>query len=150
MYKHVVEGVSSTCDLCVVANEFEYLLRKNGENCRYFRQRFALYPSVMEKCILSVKCPTVRPYFILDVLDAPNFNGHDVTHIFKHCGQSTRTLWYDGGEACARRKLLQGFRGYVNDHILWVTFSNKGRVSDSFNTALFILVYRIFYLNGRG
>ena len=35
-------------------------------------------------------------------------NGDDVTHIWKHCRQPTRQLWYDGREACARCNLLQG------------------------------------------
>ena len=77
----LLKGVSSTCDVDAAANEFIYSLRKKGEHWRYFKQRFALYPSAMEKRILSVKCQTVRPYLTIDALHDQNSNGHNVTHI---------------------------------------------------------------------
>ena len=86
--KYVFEGIGSTCDVDVVTNEFKYSLRKNGENWRYFRQRFALYPFAMEKCILSVKCQTIRPYLIIAALGAPYSNGHDLANTFENTGHS--------------------------------------------------------------
>ena len=71
MCKHLVEGISSICDVDVVANESKYSLRKNGENWRYFRQHFLLYTFAMENAF----------YLIIDVLDAPNSHGHDVPYI---------------------------------------------------------------------
>ena len=34
--------------------------------------------------------------FIIDTLDAKNSNGYDASHIWKHYGQATQKLWYDG------------------------------------------------------
>ena len=119
---HVFEKISSTCYVDFVANEFKYLIASNDGNRRYFRQRFALYPFTMGTwCIWSVKCQTLRPYLSIDVLDAQNSNVHDVIHIWKHYGQQTHKLWYDGREACACLKLLQRSRGHENDQLLCVT-----------------------------
>ena len=140
------------CDVDVAANEFKYPLRKNDENWRYLRQYFALYPSAMEKMHLSVKCQTVRLYLIIGVLRPCSI------FQWSWCYIHLKTLWTTDSTALVWRqgslcpmKLLQGSRGYEKNPILCVTeVNNKGSVSNSFETVLYIPVCRIFYSYGRG
>ena len=91
-----------------------------------------------------MKCQTVRPYLIIDPLDAPN-SMVMMLHAFENTVDSRLgSFGMTAGKLVPVENFYKEPEGHEKDQILSFTVNNRGTVSGSLNRALHIPVCIIF------